>query len=110
MRQTEEEKREELLLQLNQYAVISYRNGKNSYEIKTELINKGVDNDTATKITEGLDKQDIGSNNGRAQRDLLIGAIFTIGGIGLSLVGSYIFIGAIIFGVIRIGRGLSGWA
>jgi hypothetical protein len=109
MRQTEEEKQEELLLKLNQYAVTRYRQGKNSYEIKMELINKGIDNDVATQVTEGLDQQDIGSNSGRAQKDLLIGLIFTVGGIGLSLVGSYIFIGAIMFGVIRLARGLSSW-
>ena len=76
-------------------------------EVKKTLIEKGVNLETASIVVEDLEKQLQNAKKEGAQKDMLYGALWCIGGVIATLADiGFIFWGAIIFGGIQFFKGL----
>lgn len=94
--------------EIYQYAARLAIGGKNSYEIKCALIEKGIDAQDAYIIAETVEQKILDAKKSRAQKDMLYGALWCIGGLGLTMAHiGFIFWGAILFGSIQFIRGVS---
>ncbi|WP_448698693.1 hypothetical protein ACFGVR_17695 [Mucilaginibacter sp. AW1-3] len=95
--------------ELYNYAVkMSLYGNKNSYEIKNALLERGMNEQDADVIIENIEGQITDARRKKAQKDMLYGALWCIGGTALTLANiGYIFWGAIIFGGIQFFRGVS---
>lgn len=81
---------------------------KNSYEVKTALLERGADEQTALTVIEEIELQITAARKKRAQKDMLYGALWCIGGLVLTMANiGFIFWGAIVFGGIQFFRGVS---
>jgi len=81
---------------------------KNPYEIKSFLLDRGMDEPNADAIIESIEGQVTDARRKKAQKDMLYGALWCIGGTVLTLAHiGYIFWGAIIFGAIQFIKGAS---
>jgi len=94
--------------QIYEYAVnLMIHENKNSYEVQMALKERGLDDESAKIIVENLEKEIEDAKKERANKDMLYGALWCIGGIiaTASNIG-FIFWGAIVFGAIQFFRGL----
>jgi hypothetical protein len=99
---------ENLIKQMYGYASMLYKRGMNSYEVKTALMERGLDEANATYIVNNFEQQMGEVYKNKAQKDMLYGALWCVGGIVLTLAHiGFIFWGAIVFGAIQFFRGLS---
>jgi len=81
--------------------------GKNSYEITQALAAKGIDGESAAVIIAELENEFDKARKQQANKDMLYGALWCVGGTVLTLAKiGFIFWGAIIFGGIQFIRGL----
>ena len=76
-------------------------------ETKKTLIEKGINSETASVIVEDLEKQIQSAKKERAQKDMLYGALWCVGGTIATLADiGFIFWGAILFGGIQFIKGV----
>jgi fructosamine-3-kinase len=93
--------------EMYQYATNLFIGGQNAYEVKTALLERGLDEGNANYIVEQLDQQINEARKTRAKKDMLYGALWCVGGLVLTLAHiGFIFWGAIIFGGIQFFRGV----
>ncbi|WP_259067778.1 hypothetical protein HDF24_19015 [Mucilaginibacter sp. X4EP1] len=99
---------ENFIKQMYGYASVLFRKGMNPYEVKTALMDKGLDETNANYIVGSFEQQIDNAHKNRAQKDMLYGALWCVGGVVLTMAHiGFIFWGAIVFGAIRFFRGLS---
>ena len=80
---------------------------KDSYEVKNMLIEKGLDPQTADTIIINLEDEISKAKKTAANKDMLYGALWCIGGIILTAAHiGFIFWGAILFGAVQFIKGL----
>lgn len=85
---------------------------KNTYETKRALVEQGLDENSATIVVDNLEQQIEDARKAKANKDMLYGALWCVGGIVVTVVsmaagrGGIIAYGAIIFGAIQFIRGL----
>jgi hypothetical protein len=79
---------------------------KNTNETINALIEKGLDKESATTIVSNLEQQIQEAKKERANKDMLYGALWCIGGIVATAADiGFIFWGAIVFGAIQFIKG-----
>lgn len=77
-------------------------------EVITALVNEGLDYDSASTVVNNLQAEIARAQKDRANKDMLYGALWCIGGTALTLANiGFIFWGAIIFGAIQFFKGLA---
>jgi hypothetical protein len=92
----------------NYAASLSVHGGRNSYEIKNALLERGLDEATADTIVSDIEQAIVDARKKRAQKDMLYGGLWCVGGTVLTLAHiGFIFWGAIIFGAIQFFKGVS---
>ena len=91
------------------------RQDKNSYEVKSALLEKGLDEQSAAAVIDNLEREIEVARKNKASKDMLYGAIWCVGGIVVTVVtmsaasggGRYVVAwGAILFGGIQFVKGL----
>ena len=100
---------EEVMNQIYEHAAeLMIKDKKNSIEVKDILVQEGLDNSVATTVVESLEIQIKAAKKSRANKDMLYGALWCVGGIIATVAGiGLIFWGAILFGAIQFFRGVS---
>lgn len=97
-----------LVNQMYTYAANLFYSGKNSYEVKTALIERGMDEANATYIADRLEQEVANARKSKAQKDMLYGALWCVAGVILTFAHiGFIFWGAIVFGAIQFFKGVS---
>jgi hypothetical protein len=80
---------------------------KNSVEVRDALVEKGLTHDAASTIVTNLEEQIAEARKDRANKDMLYGALWCVGGIIATAANiGFIFWGAILFGGIQFVKGL----
>jgi hypothetical protein len=80
---------------------------KSSSEVKQVLVNEGVDEESATIVVDNLELQIKEVKKEQANKDMLYGALWCVGGIVMTAADiGFIFWGAIVFGGYQFFRGL----
>jgi hypothetical protein len=93
--------------EMYQYATNLLIAGQNSYEVKTALLARGLDEGNADYIVQDLEQKISDARQGKAKKDMLYGALWCGGGLLLTLAHiGFIFWGAIVFGGIQFFRGI----
>lgn len=93
--------------QMYQYATNLFIGGQNSYEVKQALLARGLDEGNADYIVGELEQKISSAHRERAKKDMLYGALWCVGGLGLTMAHiGFIFWGAIVFGGIQFFRGV----
>lgn len=88
------------------------RQQKNSYQVKTALLEQGLSEANAAIVVENLEKQIEQARKTKSNKDMLYGALWAVGGIIVTSVsmasgkGGVIAWGAILFGGIQFVRGI----
>jgi len=102
---TEKEEQQAAAQQLYDYAAnLMFVQKKSMREARKLLIEEGVDSKIANVIVQKLS----GEKQKQANKDMMIGALFCIGGIVATIANlGYVFWGAIVFGAIQFFRGMS---
>ncbi len=99
---------EAFIKQMYGFASQLFKRGMSTEEIKSTLIERGLDETNATYIADSFEREFGKTNVNRAQKDMLYGALWCVGGIMLTIAHiGFIFWGAIVFGAIRFFRGVS---
>ncbi|UII25690.1 hypothetical protein LVD15_20640 [Fulvivirga maritima] len=98
---------QETVDQIYNYAVDLLVNKKlGPYEVKNKLQEQGLSQDNANTVVENLQKQISEAKKSRANKDMLYGALWCVGGIALTVANiGFIFWGAIIFGGVQFIKG-----
>lgn len=82
--------------------------GKSAAEVRTILVNEGMDDANARVLVETLEAQIKEARRSRGQKDMLFGALWCIGGIIATTADiGFIFWGAIVFGAFQFIRGVT---
>jgi hypothetical protein len=94
--------------QIYQYAANLMISEKKSYqETKKALLEYGIDEESASIVISNIEKQINVAKKERANKDMLYGALWCIGGIVATASGiGFVFWGAILFGGIQFFKGL----
>jgi len=91
----------------NQAIVMLIQNNQYEEEVKYELIKKGYDEGLVEEIVNSIIEKRNKEKRARANKDMLFGALWCIGGTVATMANvGYIFWGAIIFGGIQFFRGV----
>lgn len=108
---------EEAVKKLYEYAAqLLVKEKKSPEEVKANLVEMGMDNESADTIINNLLAQIEGVKKERANKDMIYGALWCIGGIIVTAVtyqaasggGTYVVAwGAIIFGAVQFFKGLA---
>lgn len=100
-----EEIDEEAVNQIYEFASnLLFKKNQGKQDVINELIKNNIDKENAEIVVNNL----ISSRNERAEKDMLYGALWFIGGIIATVANfGYIFWGAIVFGAIQFARGLT---
>lgn len=98
---------EQLVAQVYEFTAQQLVNGnKSKTEVIRLLTEKGIGQDTATEIVNQTHGQIATAKRSRAQKDMLFGALWCIGGTVATMSGiGFIFWGAILFGAIQFIKG-----
>lgn len=91
----------------NYAADLMVNEGYDSDETINALMEKGVDYNTATDMVHQLNEVITKEKSGEAGADIVLGLVFAIGGLILSLNTNYIFYGAVIYGAFRFFKGIA---
>lgn len=95
-----QKEQEETVNQIYEYAAdLLVNQEKTSNEVKLILVNEGLDTESASTIVEGLEKQIKEAKKEGANKDMLFGALWCIGG----TIATFADIGAIFWGAILFG-------
>jgi len=102
-----ENEQQEAVNQIYAHAANLMVHQKMSHEdVKTELVQKGLDAESAATVVESLGSQIKAAKKQRAQKDMLYGALWCIGGTVATMAEiGFIFWGAIVFGGIQFIKG-----
>lgn len=102
--------------QIYEYAALLMVNqNKDAYATKQALMEKGLDEESASVVVTNLEQQIKDAKKEKANRDMLFGALWCIGGIVVTAVtfsaasggGTYVVAwGAILFGAVQFIKGL----
>lgn len=105
-----EKSQQEFINQIYDYAANLMVNEKKSVdETKSDLMKQGLDAERASIVVNNLQQQIDDAKNERANKDMLYGALWCIGGTIATVANfGYIFWGAIVFGGIQFFKGLFG--
>jgi len=80
---------------------------KTAREVKMDLVKQGMDESNAQSIVDEVESQINNAHNAKANKDMLYGALWVVGGLILTFAKiGFIFWGAILFGGIQFFRGL----
>lgn len=80
---------------------------KNTHEVKMALLEKGLDEKSASIVITNLEQQIEDAKKENAQKDMLYGALWCVGGLVATAADiGYIFWGAIVFGGIQFFKGV----
>lgn len=80
---------------------------KSVLETRRELVNQGIDAESAATIVSNLHEHIQIAQNKRANKDMIFGALWLVGGIVATAAQvGFIFWGAIVFGAIQFFKGL----
>jgi hypothetical protein len=102
-----QKEQEEAVSQIYEYAArLLFEENKSSYEVINILVQEGLNIEIATTVVKTLETQAEESKKERANKDMLYGALWFIGGsvATISDVG-YVFWGAIVFGAFQFIKG-----
>ncbi len=81
--------------------------GQDSYEAKKALMARGVDEVNAALIIDRLEEEIESAKKKEAQKDMLYGALWCVGGTVATLANfGFVFWGAILFGAIQFFQGV----
>lgn len=92
------------------------KDNRAGYQVKTELMEKGMPEEAVNKIVDHVEQQIYQARRDRASKDMLYGALWCIGGTVVTVAtysaasggGRYVVAwGAIIFGAIQFFKGLA---
>ena len=106
--ETNQAEQQEAINQIYNYAAnLLVTQKKNNYEVKQALIEKGLDENSADIVVENLNNQIATAKKERANKDMLYGALWCVGGIVATAAHiGFIFWGAIVFGGIQFFKGV----
>ena len=98
---------EQAVNQVYEYAAnLLFEQNKSTDEVKQMLHNEGLDLESASVVVENLEKQIKDAKKERANKDMLYGALWCIGGTVATMADfGYIFWGAIVFGAFQFIKG-----
>jgi hypothetical protein len=107
--ESNQNEQQEAVTKIYDYAAnLLVNENKSESEVEQMLIAEGIDAESAKIIVENLSKQIIDAKKERANKDMLYGALWCIGGIIATVADiGFIFWGAIVFGGYQFFRGLS---
>jgi len=107
--ESEKDNKQEAVNQIYDYAAnLLVNENKSATETKNALIDQGLDEESATIVVSNLEQQIKDAKKERANKDMLYGALWCIGGIVATVADiGYIFWGAIVFGGYQFFKGLS---
>jgi hypothetical protein len=107
--ESNQNEQQEAVTKIYDYAAnLLVNENKSESEVEQILIAEGIDAESAKIIVENLSKQIIDAKKERANKDMLYGALWCIGGIIATVADiGLIFWGAIVFGGYQFFRGLS---
>ena len=107
--ETNQNNPQEAVDQTYQYAAnLLVHSKKSPDEVKNALIEQGVDAASAAVVVDNLEIQIQQAKKDRANKDMLYGALWCVGGIVATVADiGYIFWGAIVFGAIQFFRGVA---
>ncbi|MFI5172289.1 MAG: hypothetical protein ACHQFW_07850 [Chitinophagales bacterium] len=81
---------------------------KDPHEVRSSLVEKGLDEKSAAIVVEQLEKQIKDARFDRAKKDMLYGALWCVGGIIATVANiGFIFWGAIVFGAVQFIKGVA---
>jgi hypothetical protein len=103
----QDDNKQEAVNQIYEYAVdLLVNHKKSASETKSALIDKGLDEESASIVVANLEQQIKDTKKEGANKDMLYGALWCVGGIvaTISDIG-FIFWGAIVFGAIQFIKG-----
>lgn len=103
-----EKDQQEAVKQIYQFAAnLMVNQGKGTYETKKALIEQGLDEESAATVVNNLENQIEDSKREAANKDMIFGAMWFIGGVVATAANiGFIFWGAIVFGAIQFFKGL----
>jgi len=82
--------------------------GRTAPEVEMILVNEGLDGNTARVVVNTIEEQISAAKKSKAQKDMLYGALWCVGGLILTLAHiGFIFWGAIVFGGVQFFRGVA---
>ncbi|WP_428740450.1 hypothetical protein [Tenacibaculum sp.] len=95
--------------QIYEYAAsLMVNEKKNAFETKKTLIEQGLDEESASTVVNNLEQQIKDAKKEGANKDMLYGALWCIGGIVATAADiGFIFWGAIVFGGIQFFKGVA---
>jgi hypothetical protein len=107
--ESNQNEQQEAVTKIYDYAAnLLVNENKSESEVEQILIAEGIDSESAKIVIANLSKQIIDAKKERANKDMLYGALWCIGGIIATLADiGFIFWGAIVFGGYQFFRGLS---
>lgn len=107
--ESNQNEQQEAVTKIYDYAAnLLVNENKSESEVEQILIAEGIDSESAKIVLANLSKQIIDAKKERANKDMLYGALWCIGGIIATLADiGFIFWGAIVFGGYQFFRGLS---
>jgi len=103
-----QKEQEQAVNQIYEFAAnLLLEQNKSSEEVKNILIEKGLELEVATTIVENLENQIKNAKKEDANKDMLYGALWCIGGLIATISDfGYVFWGAIVFGGIQFIKGV----
>jgi hypothetical protein len=107
--ESEKDNQQEAVNQIYDYAAnLLVNENMSATETKNALIEQGLDEESAAIVVSNLEQQIKDAKKERANKDMLYGALWCIGGIVATVADiGYIFWGAIVFGGYQFFKGLS---
>lgn len=104
---SDQQKEQEAVNKVYNYAAaLMVQQKKSPDQAKNELINQGLDDESASIVVDNLLKDITRAKKERANKDMLYGALWCIGGIIATVANiGFIFWGAILFGAIQFIKG-----
>ena len=107
--ESNQNEQQEAVTKIYDYAAnLLVNENKSESEVEQILIAEGIDSESAKIVIANLSKQIIDAKKERANKDMLYGALWCIGGIIATVADiGFIFWGAIVFGGYQFFRGLS---
>lgn len=100
---------QESVNQIYEYAAdLLFNQKKSALETKIALAEQGLDEESATIVVDNIEQQIKDATKERANKDMLYGALWCIGGIVATVADfGYVFWGAIVFGAIQFFKGVA---
>lgn len=110
--ETKNEVQEDVTNQIYEHAAnLMFNENKSATETKQALVAQGLDENIAVVVITNLEQQMKEAKKKKAEKDMLYGALWCIGGTVATVADfGYVFWGAIVFGGIQFIMGVVGYA